>query len=365
MSNTDYKPLIASLLNCHPEHPPHTHVSTLQQLALDALRVMKEQDVFLQLKAPITICGDIHGQLHDLLRVFKQCGTPPKTPYLFLGDYVDRGDRSIEVITLLFALKVEYPHYIFLLRGNHECPQTNGDYGFREECETYVSRESKNNASSTINGDTLWSIFNRVFQWMPLCAAVEDRVFCVHGGLSPSLQSLDQLHDINREKLENVPDSGLECDLLWSDPDKNELEWGENERGCSHTFGPKIVEDFCNKHHFDLVCRAHQVMDHGYEFFCKRKLATVFTASNYCGDYGNRGSVLQIDPELRCSLVVLLPNNEISTHELFGTATKHTHNHTGDGETSSSIFTMPVQGAGSPPPTDRPPSPRFLNVDST
>lgn len=355
----NYQPLIDSLLQCHPDHPPHIPVSTLQQLSLDALRVMKEQDVFLQLRAPITICGDIHGQLQDLLRVFKQRGTPPDTPYLFLGDYVDRGEHSIEVIVLLFALKVMHPCSIFLLRGNHECPETNGRYGFREECEAHVSKETKKcgdkTIQSTVNGDTLWTIFNRVFQWMPLCASVDDRVFCVHGGLSPKLNTLDQLHAINRETLSEVPDSGLVCDLLWSDPDKNETDWGENERGCSHTFGPKIVEDFCNKHGYDLVCRAHQVMDHGYEFFCKRKLATVFTASNYCGDYGNRGSVLHIDPQMRCSLIILLPNNEISVQELLGESTNQKK--TTDG------FELPVQRAVSPPPTERPPSPRFLKVE--
>jgi serine/threonine-protein phosphatase PP1 catalytic subunit len=357
---TSYKPLIDSLLDCQPDNPPHIQVSTIKQLALDALKVMKEQDVFLKLRAPMTICGDIHGQLQDLLRVFKQRGTPPETPYLFLGDYVDRGKHSVEVIVLLLALKVAYPCSIFLLRGNHECPETNGRYGFREECDAHVEKDLMQSGGGgagpsemqmQMTGETLWSIFNRVFQWMPLCAAVEDRVFCVHGGLSPKLNTLDQLHRIDRTQLSQVPDSGLVCDLLWSDPDKNETDWGENERGCSHTFGPKIVEDFCSKHNFDLVCRAHQVMDHGYEFFCKRKLATVFTASNYCGDYGNRGSVLHIDSEMRCSLIILLPNNDVSVREFQGAKP--------DAKAAADGFEMPMQRAGSPPPTERPPSPRF------
>jgi serine/threonine-protein phosphatase PP1 catalytic subunit len=380
MPSTDYTPLIDSLLQCHPDRPPAIPPATLKLLALDAIHAMKQQDVFLHLKAPITICGDIHGQLHDLLRVFKQQGTPPDTPYLFLGDYVDRGDKSIEVIALLLAFKVMYPCSIFLLRGNHECPDTNGRYGFREECVEYIAKNARNGngeegeeaveGAEVINGETLWTIFNRVFQWLPLCASVENRVFCVHGGLSPKLQTLDQLHTIDRTHLAEVPGEGLVCDLLWSDPDKNEIGWGENERGCSHTFGPRVVEDFCDKHGFDFVCRAHQVMDHGYEFFSKRRLATVFTASNYCGDYGNRGSVLQIDPNMCCSLIILLPNNEISTHELFGKTKSDSGGGGGGGGGDDSsaelamvdMLELPIGRAASPPPTARPPSPRFLTA---
>ena len=356
MSTSDYNSLIDSLLNCHPNTPPDIPVPTLMKLLAEAKECLQSQDPYLKVSAPMTICGDIHGQLQDLLRVFKQRGVPPDVPYLFLGDYVDRGDKSIEVISLLLALKVMYPERIFLLRGNHECPETNGNYGFREECDKYMNRHIS--TSGPVTGKELWDKMNGVFQWMPLCASVEDRIFCVHGGLSPELNSLDQLCAINRNTLYKVPDKGLVCDLLWSDPDKNEIGWGENERGCSYTFGPKIVENFCDKHGFDLVCRAHQVMDHGYEFFCRRKLATVFTASNYCGDYGNRGSVLHVDPTLRCSLVVMLPNNEISMEDIFGSAAK--------GKNAGSAE-LPLGRVQSPPPTERPPSPRtptsssFLN----
>lgn len=308
-TSPSYTAVVKQLLECDPKHPPPIPPHTLQQLAADAQQIMKDQPVFLPLRAPITICGDIHGQFDDLRRVFAIRGTPPKVPYLFLGDYVDRGEHSVEVITLLLALKVQWPNHIFLLRGNHECPDTNGEYGFRDECAKYLSRCPIKQCGD-ITGDELWATFNRTFQWMPLCASVNGRIFCVHGGLSPELKQLTQLDEIRRETLATVPSKGLVCDLLWSDPDRNEPAWGENERGCSCTFGPKIVDEFCTKHGFHLVCRAHQVMDSGYEFFCKRKLATVFTASNYCGDYGNRGSVLHVDPKLRCSLAILLPNNE-------------------------------------------------------
>lgn len=368
MSTTDYKPLIQSLLTCHPDHPPSTSLVTLHDLTERAKALMKEQDVFLHLRAPMTICGDIHGQLQDLLRVFKERGAPPDVPYLFLGDYVDRGDKSIEVVTLLLALKVEYPYSIFLLRGNHECPETNDHYGFKDECRTYATTHGK--AGDVLRGnDTLWEAFNGVFQWLPLCASVENRIFCVHGGLSPKLNTLNDLHSIDRAQLRSVPSEGLVCDLLWSDPDRNELEWGENERGCSFTFGPKIVQNFCDTHGFDLVCRAHQVMDHGYEFFCNRKLATVFTASNYCGDYGNRGSVLHVDPQLCCSLVILLPNNEVSIQEIFGAPTPKATSPSRPTLSNITAVEIPVNQAQSPPATNRAPSPRtpsngFMTVNA-
>lgn len=359
---SSYSKLIKQFLECDPAHPPHVPPLLLQQLSLAALRTMREQPVFLPLCAPLTICGDIHGQFDDLRRVFSLRGTPPKTPYLFLGDYVDRGEHSISVITLLMALKVQYPNHIFLLRGNHECPETNGRYGFRDECSEYISR-CRPDECGGLDGDTMWTIFNRVFQWMPLCASVNGRIFCVHGGLSPELNSLQQLDQIDRSALSTIPNEGLACDLLWSDPDKNEIDWGENERGCSHTFGPKIVQDFCDKHGFHLVCRAHQVMDSGYEFFCNRKLATVFTASNYCGDYGNRGSVLHVDPKLRCSLIILLPNNRQEEHELHvnesdDSELEFLHRSNDKTTTTNSVINLDMDRAESPPPTPRPPSPR-------
>ena len=392
MPKPNFSQIAQKLLKCPPNAPPHFPPTLLQQLSLETIRIMRAQPVFLPLKAPITICGDIHGQFDDLRRVFKRRGTPPQTPYLFMGDYVDRGDKSIEVIALLMALKVQHPNHIFLMRGNHECPDTNGRYGFREECAEYITKSSPSdckdcNGKGTLDGDTLWTIFNRVFQWMPLCASVNGRIFCVHGGLSPELKSLTQLDTIDRSTLERIPDTGLVCDLMWSDPDRNETEWGENDRGCSYTFGPTIVREFCDRHGFHLVCRAHQVMDFGYEFFCNRKLATVFTASNYCGDYGNRGSVLHVDPQLKCSLIILLPNNEQTVHDLDigGDGNSGVGGNRGDSENSgdgeedelASLFSgvsemgdMTGGGSGStlnvdmdraqsPPPTLRPPSPRF------
>jgi len=265
--------------------------------------ILREQPVLLELQAPLTVCGDIHGQLEDLLRVFRQKGTPPDTPYLFLGDYVDRGEHSIEVMTLLLAMKINDPYSIFLLRGNHESPDLNADYGFQDEC---IRRYDA----------SVWKAFNVVFQWMPLCAIIEGRIFCTHGGLSKNIKSLDDIRNIDRSKYHTIPSEGIVCDLTWADPSHDAEAWHESDRGCSFTFGPQVVDAFCEKYNFDFICRAHQVVDYGYEFFCKRKLVTVFTASNYCGDYGNRGSVLTVDEDLKCSFIILLPNNKEEVHDL-------------------------------------------------
>lgn len=371
-SPPDYASIASQLLTCDPRNPPVFPAATLHAVAANALRVLKDQPPFLPLQAPLIICGDIHGQLHDLQRIFRIKGMPPESRYLFMGDYVDRGDKSVEVTLALLALKAQFPNHVFLLRGNHECSNTNDHYGFREECAQYAGE-------GNTPDDTLWTIFNRVFQWLPLCASVNGRIFCVHGGLSPELKSLDQLDAIDRSTLATVPDSGLVCDLLWSDPDRNETGWGENDRGCSHTFGPKIVEDFCNQHGFDLVCRAHQVMDGGYEFFCKRKLATVFSAANYCGDQGNRGSIMSVDKRLKCNLIILLPNDDEQSHELrlgsstgSSVASSASSARAGDAmkdelcDELGSIFQsqlgvggeVGIDRAVSPPPTSRAPSPR-------
>eukprot|EP00955_Chlamydomonas_euryale_P099947 365252-Chlamydomonas_euryale.AAC.34 len=128
----------------------------------------------------------------------------------------------------------------------------------------------------------------------------------MHGGLSPELKSLEQIKRVARPT--DVPDSGLLCDLLWADPDKDIQGWGENDRGVSYTFGPDCVSEFLQKHDLDLVCRAHQVVEEGYEFFAKRQLVTIFSAPNYCGEFENAGAMMSVDDTLMCSFQILKPS---------------------------------------------------------
>lgn len=151
----------------------------------------------------------------------------------------------------------------------------------------------------------LWKTFTDCFNCLPIAAVIDEKIFCMHGGLSPDLHNMDQIRRIARPT--DVPDTGLLCDLLWSDPDKDVTGWSENERGVSFTFGADVVSRFLERHDLDLVCRAHQVVEDGYEFFARRQLVTIFSAPNYCGEFDNAGAMMTIDESLMCSFQILKP----------------------------------------------------------
>nr|CAG70683.1 Pp1Y2 protein [Drosophila melanogaster] len=257
--------------------------------------VFMSQPMLLELSAPVKICGDIHGQFTDLLRLFDYGGYPPASNYLFLGDYVDRGKQSIETMCLLLAYKIKYPENFFLLRGNHESAGINRIYGFYDECKRRYTIK-------------LWRTFVDCYSCMPVSAIVDEKIFCCHGGLSPDLLNMNQIGQLARPC--DVPDKGLLCDLLWSDPDPKIMGWSDNDRGVSVTFGADIVGKFVHRHKFDLICRAHQVVEDGYEFFAKRQLITIFSAPNYCGEFDNAGAMMSVDETLMCSFYVLKPSKK-------------------------------------------------------
>lgn len=227
--------------------------------------VLLSQPALIELSAPVKIVGDVHGQYTDLIRLFEMCGFPPSANFLFLGDYVDRGKQSLETILLLFCYKLKFPENFFLLRGNHECANVTRVYGFYDECKRRCNIK-------------VWKTFVDTFNCLPIAAIVAGKIFCVHGGLSPSLTHMDDIRQIARPT--DVPDYGLLNDLLWSDPADIETDWEANERGVSYCFGKKVIMEFLQRHDFDLVCRAHMVVEDGYEFFNDRILVTVFSAPN-------------------------------------------------------------------------------------
>ncbi|KAJ7293644.1 Metallo-dependent phosphatase-like protein [Mycena rebaudengoi] len=231
-----------------PGKPVQLQEYEIKYLCTKAREIFINQPILLELEAPIKICGDIHGQYYDLLRLFEYGGFPPESNYLFLGDYVDRGKQSLETICLLLAYKIKYPENFFILRGNHECACINRIYGFYDEC--------------------AWA--GSIHCW--------------------DLQSMEQIRRVMRPT--DVPDTGLLSDLLWSDPDKDITGWSENDRGVSFTFGPDVVARFLQKHDMDLICRGHQVVEDGYEFFAKRHL------------FDNAGAMMSVDESLLCSFQV-------------------------------------------------------------
>jgi serine/threonine-protein phosphatase PP1 catalytic subunit len=274
--------------------------------------------MLLQLEAPIKICGDIHGQYTDLLRLFDYGGFPPTSNYLFLGDYVDRGKQSIETICLLFAYKILYRDNFFILRGNHESAGINRIYGFYDECKRRYTIK-------------LWKVFSDVFNCLPAAAIVDDKILCMHGGLSPELHNLQQIAYIERPC--DIPDIGLLCDLLWSDPDSNVCGWDENDRGVSYVFGSDVVTKFLEKHDLDLVVRAHQVVEDGYEFFAGRRLVTIFSAPNYCGEFDNAGAMISVDEDLMCSFQILKP--PVSSKAIVSTRLRNNASSGGNNSTSA------------------------------
>ena len=212
-----------------------------------------------------------------------------------MGDYVDRGKQSIECICLLLSYKIKYDENFFLLRGNHECGSINRIYGFFDECKRRYNVK-------------LWKSFVDLFNCLPIAASIDDKILLVHGGLSPELKKVEQLQKIVRPT--DIPEDGLLCDILWSDPDINvKGDWGPNDRGVSVTFSQKTLEKFLENNSLDLLCRAHQVVEEGYEFFGDRQLVTVFSAPNYCGEFDNSGAIMDVDEDLMCSFKIISGGN--------------------------------------------------------
>ncbi|KAF8990794.1 Metallo-dependent phosphatase-like protein [Cyathus striatus] len=238
----------------------------VKRLCLKAREILIEEGNVQLVDSPVTICGDIHGQFWDLMELFRVGGFCPETNYLFMGDFVDRGFYSVETFLLLLALKVRYPERVTLIRGNHESRQITQVYGFYDECQ-------RKYGSSNV-----WRRRREVFDYLALGAIVDGRVFCVHGGLSPHLHSMDQIRTIDRKQ--EVPHDGLMCDLLWSDPDDIN-GWGVSPRGAGYLFGADVTK-----------ARRSARMSHW------RHVGTVEGGDDYSTQCGNIASILELDEHL-------------------------------------------------------------------
>ncbi|VDN20821.1 unnamed protein product [Gongylonema pulchrum] len=298
-----------------------------------AKEILQKESNVQEVKCPVTVCGDVHGQFHDLMELFKMGGKSPDTNYLFMGDYVDRGYYSVETVSLL----VRYKERVTILRGNHESRQITQVYGFYDEC---LRKYGNSN---------VWKYFTDLFDYFPLTALVDGQIFCLHGGLSPSIDSLDHIRALDR--LQEVPHEGPMCDLLWSDPD-DRGGWGISPRGAGYTFGQDISETFNHSNGLTLISRAHQLVmevsiglalieyfvflalnsciqiksqnykvqmsEHlrsnphseslrGYNWCHDRNVVTVFSAPNYCYRCGNQAAMVELDDELKYSFLQFDP----------------------------------------------------------
>jgi serine/threonine-protein phosphatase 4 catalytic subunit len=269
---------IAALRKCEP-----LEEDDVKRLCQMAIEILVEESNVQTIDSPVTICGDIHGQFYDLLELFKVGGDCPDTNYLFMGDFVDRGFYSVETFLLLLALKVRYPDRMYLIRGNHECRQITQVYGFYDEClRKYGS----------VN---VWRYCTDVFDYLSLSALIDNKIFCVHGGLSPSITTIDQIRTIDRKQ--EVPHEGAMCDLLWSDPE-DVSGWGLSPRGAGYLFGDDVCTSFTQTNSVDMIARAHQLVMEGYKWMFNKRLVTVWSAPNYCYRCGNVAAILELDENL-------------------------------------------------------------------
>jgi serine/threonine-protein phosphatase 5 len=245
------------------------------------------------------VCGDVHGQYYDLLNIWKINGNPAEdNPYVFNGDFVDRGSFSIEVILILFAWKLFCPTAVNLSRGNHETRNMNKLYGFEGEVTKKYDED-------------LYNLFCEAFCLLPLCHCINSKIFIVHGGLfSRDGVTLDEVRKINRDC--EPPDEGLMTELLWSDPQPG-LGRTPSKRGVGVAFGRDVTENFLKTNDLKLVIRSHEMKEEGYEIEHGGKLITVFSAPNYCDQMGNKGAFIKLQgktlvPEFQTFEAVPHPN---------------------------------------------------------
>jgi len=249
---------------------------------------------------PVTVVGDVHGQVYDVLELFKIGGGVPLTNYLFLGDYVDRGPFSVETISLLALLKLRYPDRITLLRGNHESRQITQVYGFYTEC------------LRKFGGASVWQHFTDLFDYLPIAASIGGGLLAVHGGLSPSVLHLDQIRMLDR--FAEIPHDGPLADLMWSDPDPEKSGFVISPRGAGYVFGHDVTRKFLRVNDLTHIVRAHQLCMCGYQVLFDDSLSTVWSAPNYCYRFGNTASILEVDEDLGRYFNVFGPAPESERH---------------------------------------------------
>lgn len=283
--------------------------------------IMKQEPNVIRMRAPVKIFGNLNGQYIDLLRAFENYGEPSERlgdgdiesfDYLFLGDYVDRGSKSIETICLLMALKVKHPDQIILLRGHHEDPQINVHYGLAQECRTRIDEDPS-------EANSVFSCLNKMFEYMPLCAIIEDKIICMHGGISQNLRTIEDLEVISKpitiNHMPQTPEQQALMDLLWADPCENERESGFKPHtarsifGNIFKFGVDRVQKFLSDNKLGCLVRSHECVMEGYERNIPAEMITLFTATDYCGKYKNAGAILLVKKNLEIVPKILYPLN--------------------------------------------------------
>jgi diadenosine tetraphosphatase ApaH/serine/threonine PP2A family protein phosphatase len=266
---------------------PKFQVDLIFDLLDLAVNQLAPRNALIKVHSPAVIVGDIHGSITDLLRILRHHSDyATTTSLLFLGDYVDRGAHSVPVIVLLLALLCKHPSTIFLLRGNHEFAHINRVYGFFDEIMSFC------------NNSDLWGQFQTVFSYLPLAAIVDSQLFCVHGGLSPELTSLEQISKLSLPIRDYFVDPMI-ADLVWSDPSDRILDFVDNQRGSGVLFGIHAVKTFLGECGLKAIIRAHQCVGDGWLTFAENCGITVFSSSDYCKLQHNRAAVIRVTEDAK------------------------------------------------------------------
>ena len=242
------------------------------QLAYDVLDAYEEivrfEPNILQISIPICLVADMHSQLFDMIKIIETAEKEQNIHrFLFLGDYVDRGDYPVETFLYLCCRKLLDPDNFFMIRGNHETTSVNDIYGLKECC------------MSVYYSNTLFIRMNEVFQSIPIAAVVNKKIFCVHAGISMTHTTLEEISMIDR--FCEIPYKGPLAELTWSDPDEYSQTWQESSRGAGYVFGKPQVEDFFRKNKLEKIVRAHEVQPEGYKWFFGKKLLSLWSAAKY------------------------------------------------------------------------------------
>ncbi|EGD78727.1 serine/threonine-protein phosphatase 5 [Salpingoeca rosetta] len=281
----DITPEFMEELMQHLKDQKKLHIKYAVKILLEVHKLLSSLpslvDITIEEDGKMTVCGDVHGQFYDVLNIFELNGLPsPSNPYLFNGDFVDRGSFSVEVMLTFFGFRILYPNHFFLSRGNHESINMNQMYGFFGEVKAKYT-------------DDLADLFTEVFNWLPLGHLIDNKIFCVHGGLfSEDGVKVDQLRTIKRNC--QPPDHGLMCEMLWSDPQPMPGR-APSLRGVGTRFGPDITAAFLDDNDLKLVIRSHEMKEEGYEIAHDGKCITIFSAPNYCDSMGNKGAFIKLD----------------------------------------------------------------------
>ena len=259
---------------------PQVPARSVIRLCMRIQRTLTSESTLLQLDSPVIVVGDLHGHIGDLFRIL-QFGFPEKDRYIFLGDYIDRGNFSIELMILLLLLKARYPRNIFLLRGNHEFDALARTSGFYNE----IMRAY---------GDYhVYDAFVAMFSFVPLAALVDNKILCVHGGIGPCDMSLSKIASLRRP-IFDYTDPAI-TSLVWSDPRADIRFYSASSRGTGYCYGDQAVFQYLTDNKLTTIVRAHECVVEGVKSFFDGKVITVFSASNYCGQSNNRSGVLRID----------------------------------------------------------------------